>query len=451
MTANNLDQIHQEWENYLKTGVYDETVIRTEVADSWKRCRTIGVDPNGGICERVLKGRELKKLLEDNKELISIARPVLNSIYMFLKGSGYYVVLANKDVYLLDFFGDTTMEKEASLINYMKGACWKEEYVGTTVLGVMPYVKKPIQMAGAEHYCVMSQGFTCSAAPIISDEGEFLGLVSISGPVKDAHKHTLGMVVAACQAIRNYKTVLMKNRQLMEANDYIMSILKNVSEAIIAYDRLNRVMFVNPAAREIIGAKKLEGLSVDSFFKAGKKGTVFKEKEFHDVECSLITESGVKSCLVSGMPLSERDNISGTVVVIRPIETVHKLMKKYGNTQARIRIEDIAGESVAISKVIRLAKQAARSDGTILLQGESGTGKEVFAQAIHNLSRRSSGPFVGVNCGAIPRDLVGSELLDTVRELLRGRLREGGSENLSWLPRVQYFLMKSGTCRLSSR
>ena len=74
MTANNLDQIHQEWENYLKTGVYDETVIRTEVADSWKRCRTIGVDPNGGICERVLKGRELKKLLEDNKELISIAR-----------------------------------------------------------------------------------------------------------------------------------------------------------------------------------------------------------------------------------------------------------------------------------------------------------------------------------------------------------------------------------------
>ncbi len=71
---------------------------------------------------------------------------------------------------------------------------------------------------------------------------------------------------------------------------------------------------------------------------------------------------------------------------------------------------DLIGEDPALRETVRRAEQIARSDASVLLTGESGTGKEVFAQYIHRQSRRSKGPFVAVNCAAIPEHLLESEL-----------------------------------------
>lgn len=420
-----LENIRREWERFVRTGDCDEGVVRKEILDSWKRCRAFGIDPDGGVCEQVLEGDDLAGLLEDNKELIELAKPVLNGLYSFLKGSGFYIILANADICLLDFFGDQTMEKEAARIKYMKGACWKEEYVGTTALGIMPHALAPLQMAGPEHYCRMSQAFTCSAAPIIGESGEFLGLVNVSGPQSDVHKHTLGMVVAATEAIQHSRVILQKNRQLLSVNKYMTNILKTVSEAIIVYDAKKRIKLINSAAAEILGADVKEGDRIDSVVKVNKEQNIFSKFEYHDVECTLLAKDGKKACLVSGVPIIENQFVTGTVAVIRPIETVHNLVKKYGNTQARIQLEDIVGECAKIKRIIEVARQAATTDGNVLLQGESGTGKEVFAQSIHNLSRRRDGPFVAVNCGAIPRDLVGSELFGYTEGAFTGAARGG--------------------------
>jgi DNA-binding NtrC family response regulator len=77
---------------------------------------------------------------------------------------------------------------------------------------------------------------------------------------------------------------------------------------------------------------------------------------------------------------------------------------------ARYHLEDIIGEGVNIGKTKQLSREAAKSNSTILILGETGTGKELFAQAIHNLSRRAKKPFIAVNCGAIPAELVESTL-----------------------------------------
>ena len=83
------------------------------------------------------------------------------------------------------------------------------------------------------------------------------------------------------------------------------------------------------------------------------------------------------------------------------------------------------GSSPAIRDTIKLAGLAADTMSNILLQGESGTGKEVFAQAIHNHSSCCQGPFVAINCGAIPRELIGSELFGYVEGAFTGA-RKGG-------------------------
>lgn len=446
-----LKSIQREWERFIRTGVCDKTAIRKEVAESWERCRTAGIDPHGGVCGNVLEGKDLDKLLDDNKELIEISKPILNSLYSFLEGSGYYIVLANADIYVVDFFGDPKMEKEAARIKYMKGACWREEYVGSTTLGIMPHVLAPLQMAGAEHYCSMSHAFTCSAAPIIGEAGDFLGLVNVSGPMKDVHKHTLGMVVAATEAIQHSRVIIQKNRQLENNNKYMTNILKTVSEAIIVYDDKKRIKLVNPAAAGIIGTDVKEGAKIDTVIKVTREHNIFNASEYHDIECTLSAKGGKKSCLVSGMPIIENCFVTGTVAVIRPIETVHKLINKYGNTQARIQLEDIVGESAKIKKIFKMARQAASTDGNILLQGESGTGKDVFSQAIHNLSKRRDGPFVAVNCGAIPRDLVGSELFGYTEGAFTGAARGGRPGKFELASKGTIFLDEIGDMPLEQQ
>src|SRR6266436_8433272 len=98
--------------------------------------------------------------------------------------------------------------------------------------------------------------------------------------------------------------------------------------------------------------------------------------------------------------------------------------------------DDIIGTSSALQKVLSLVSKVAPTDATVMVTGETGTGKELVARAIHRRCRRSSRAFISVNCAAIPRDLIASELFGhekgaftgaTQRRLGRFELAEGGT------------------------
>src|SRR5699024_8929285 len=92
---------------------------------------------------------------------------------------------------------------------------------------------------------------------------------------------------------------------------------------------------------------------------------------------------------------------------------------------AKQTFDNILGDSLIMKKAIKLAKKFAKSDSTILVNGESGTGKEIFAQAIHNDSNRQRGPFVAINCAAIPGNLLESELFGYTEGAFTGARKEG--------------------------
>jgi len=104
---------------------------------------------------------------------------------------------------------------------------------------------------------------------------------------------------------------------------------------------------------------------------------------------------------------NEAGEIIGGVETFRDLSLVEELRKEI---QRRYRLGDIISKSPLMQKLFALLPEVARTDSTVLIEGESGTGKELVARALHNLSRRAKGPFVAVNCGALPDTLLESEL-----------------------------------------
>lgn len=98
-----------------------------------------------------------------------------------------------------------------------------------------------------------------------------------------------------------------------------------------------------------------------------------------------------------------------------------------GQWRASFNFANIIGRSHAINNAIRIAKVAARSSAATLILGESGVGKELFAHAIHNSSKRSDRPFVSINCGAIPRELIEAELFGYVPNAFTGASSKGSA------------------------
>lgn len=142
-----------------------------------------------------------------------------------------------------------------------------------------------------------------------------------------------------------------------------------------------------------------------------------------------------KTFFVSDYPIILTDNtIIGALATIQEVSEIDKLEKKYRQIQtagliAKNTFDDILGNSESIQYAVSQARTYAGVESTILICGETGTGKELFAQSIHNASSRKFGPFIAINCAALPENLLESELFGYEEGAFTGA-RKGGKTGL---------------------
>jgi DNA-binding NtrC family response regulator len=108
----------------------------------------------------------------------------------------------------------------------------------------------------------------------------------------------------------------------------------------------------------------------------------------------------------------------------RKLRAENKQLKQEIRRRERSGLTKPLGKSRTFAEVMKLAEQVAPTESTVLIQGESGTGKEVIARYIHDLSTRSEGPFLSINCGALPESLLESELFGHVKGSFTGAVRD---------------------------
>lgn len=423
-------KIARAWEHFVTTFIIDSDIVPEEIARSWQRCHQAGIDPYNGGCIRVMPAADLQTLLSKKNKLMSITRPFMENLYDFVAGSGFIVILSDENGNILDTLGDPGINKRAREINLVPGSNWCEAESGTNGIGTALVLEKPVQISGEEHYCRNIHNWTCSAAPIRDDIGKILGIMQMSGPSSASNKHTLGMVVAAVKAIEEQIRVERKNQELTLVNRRMNNIFQTLSDGVVIYNCNGIIEHINPSAERILGKSKkdIEGNHIEEVFKNVPK---IKEilnsgKSFANMEVWAELDKNHIHCLISGEAIKNKHGeYMGGAIIINPINKIKKLVNRFSGAEARFEFKHIIGKGPELQEAIRIASLAAESDSNILLEGESGTGKEVFAQAIHNASRRREGPFVALNCAAIPRELMGSELFGYVEGAFTGAYRGG--------------------------
>jgi len=115
----------------------------------------------------------------------------------------------------------------------------------------------------------------------------------------------------------------------------------------------------------------------------------------------------------------------GVVLILRELKRVRKLAQRIYGAHATYTFKDLIGEDPEFRMCVETLELASQSESPIIITGESGTGKEMFAQAVHNFSPRRDGPFIPLNCAAIPRDLLESELFGYDEGAFTGAKRGG--------------------------
>ncbi|MBE0596557.1 MAG: sigma-54-dependent Fis family transcriptional regulator [Desulfuromonadales bacterium] len=396
------------WSQYLETDHLDLQLVKKEVATSWRRCRALGIDPLNQ--ERADAGQlELRERLQLRKHLVKVAHPFMADLYSFVQGSGFQVILADEEGYLLEVIGDPGILAQTRQVQLSPGGNWNEEIKGTNAIGTAIVEKRPVQIHAWEHWCQPHHFLTCSAAPIFDPEGCLIGVLDITGDFRHANAHTLGMVVAAVNAIENQLRLQKTTAKLYLAYRYSSTLLESMSEGLVSIDTGGIITELNTTGGRILGIhpNSAKGRHINDVLRtpAPMLQLLTHGNEYRDREISL---AKLGKTIYSSASLLHDDGgrVIGAVAVLRegrPAIQGKPLLPRYS-------FADLIGASPAILEARQWAERAAAMPSTVLLTGESGTGKELFAQAIHSASPRCRGPFVALNCAALPESLIESEL-----------------------------------------
>ena len=229
-----------------------------------------------------------------------------------------------------------------------------------------------------------------------------------------------GVIETAAQASLR----MVEARQTLDEVNLLHEFYRNLdnSAAVLLLDRELKIVQTNREADIFFGIGKgeLNGRLLNSLITSPLDLSVIKEKsadlDYKTRGRMIKSKTNLTPLLnTQGLHLGWRLTISPPITN-RPIATAAPILFQF---------EDIIGSNLQFSRLIKLARSVSGSPSSVLITGESGTGKELFAQAIHQASAYSNGPFVAINCAAIPKELIETELFGYVAGAFTGAKKNG--------------------------
>lgn len=388
------------WKRFVQDGVIDSARINKRVSESWFRCKNRFVNPYLGTGREILIGESFDSQKQKYQQLIDITLPHVEKLSKFIEDTGMIAILIDPEGYVLSMKGQKPILQYARDINFVEGVRWTEEEVGTNAIGTALHSKEPIMIIGTEHYSVASHNWSCSASPIHDEEGQLVGILDISSPVEQSHPNMLAIASSIAYTVEQEWS----RRREQDELELIRCTweLAETNQPIVILNQKQQIIFANKVVRQKVsqrsGKSEYQNL-LSEFGYLERKRTPIYSKQHGGLlgYCTFLTE---------------------------PAVTSHSSLMVSFSTEP-VRFHGEAGTSRSFQQVLKQIERISRSSVNVFIRGESGTGKELVAQAIHENSPNKTGPFVAVNCGAIPKDLIESELFGYAEGAFTGSRRHG--------------------------
>ncbi|MGQ7279289.1 sigma-54-dependent Fis family transcriptional regulator [Brevibacillus thermoruber] len=386
------------WKRFVQEGVLDSARLNKRISESWHRCKNGKVNPYEGKGRMILEGEAWELQKEKGRRLLELTLPQISRLSPFIRDVGMIALVIDPEGYVLSMQGEQRTLREAHAINFREGVRWTEDEVGTNAIGTALMAGEPIMINGTEHYSVASHSWSCSAAPIRDGNGTLIGVVDVSAPLARSHPQMMATVSSlACLIEQEW----MKERQRDE--------LELMRLAVEEPDEGERLWVVCNQDQRVVYASR---------------GVRQAMRGWAEAPRDHVREAGFREGFQIPLFSLRHGGLIGYRIELIRSETRGR-PHATGRAVSRVRFRGEAGTSRAFQFTLREVERIAPSDGNVVIYGESGTGKELIARAIHDSSPRAEGPFVAVNCGAVPRELMESELFGYEEGAFTGARRRG--------------------------
>lgn len=368
------------------------------IFDSWRRSmEQHHLDPASLQGPRILSEPLLKECRERAELFMRIASQAVGQLHHRVRHADYCVMLTDAQGQTIDHRVDPAIRTGCRKAGLYLGTCWSEAEEGTCGVATVLTSQLPVTVHKRDHFRAAFIDLTCSAAPIFDPQGNLLGVMDASAlksPDDRRSQHLVRQMVAqSAEAIENAFFMHSARQHWVLQAHSTPGYVDSQPDLLLAWDQDGRLQALNSKARQTL--RRRFGQVPEHI------GEVF------DLDAlRAVTDQSAQQLHWLGEPRA---------LHVRVNAPRRKPPRALPNTQVDPRVEEH----------LRLAVRVKDRNLPVLVQGETGTGKEVFARQLHERSARRAGPFVAVNCAAIPENLIESELFGYVAGAFTGASSKG--------------------------
>ncbi|MCL6701584.1 sigma-54-dependent Fis family transcriptional regulator [Pseudomonas sp. T1.Ur] len=386
------------------------------IAQSWYRSVVEHrLDPGAASRKNILSAEDIRRHQEQHQQYLSIASQGVSGLARRVVPAGFAVLLSDERGITLDsrLPDQPDLYTQSGLV---VGAQWQESVVGTNGIGTTLAAAQPLIIHREEHFLASNFSLSCSVAPIFDAQGLLRGCLNATcmnseGP-RESQYLTLQLVIMYARLIENAHFRQSYRDRLTLSLKPLDDIADLANEQLLALDESGRIIGANRAAfvaLDLAEGPALLGTAIDRLLPT----TVD--------ELLKLTNGGAQGVRLRGL----RDEALLEVGLRIPSQQHRPRPVARPAPDTHPDLQQLAGLDSQLQQSVHRVRKVIDKGIPILITGETGTGKEAFARAIHHASLRRAGPFVALNCAAIPETLIESELFGYRAGSFTGANRKG--------------------------
>ncbi len=374
-----------------------------EVVQSWLRCiNDHSLDPEHKGEARIVTEAVLKEHQQEAEDLLTTARFGMEDLYRRVNSMGYVLLLTDDKGVTVDFIGDDKVDRQLKRAGLYIGSEWSEGNAGTCGVGACLSSGEPITIHQTDHFDMAHTPLSCTAAPIYRSNGKLMGVLDVSLLVSSSEKCSQALTLEVVKSC--VRRIELANLMSARKKDWILRL--NTAPEFLGVDADSAISIASDgsisgmthgAHRMIADTLGANWKSNDGFI--GKPFEDIFEFDFNDLPYMIGAQTPGEQAL------EMRDG----KVVFADVKAPSAPSKKSKPEVLTNVLTGLHGGDPGMERLVHNAGRIVDKQISIILEGETGVGKEFIAKALH-AARKKKGPFVAINCAALPETLIESEL-----------------------------------------